>query len=103
MVSFTIYGIAPYEGSMKYRVLLTIGLLFSVGCGASFGQLQARAALDFDCPSGEISAKAVDGQTRLVSGCGKRAIYVATCTDRYEMNCTWMLNSEIRPVMTAAK
>jgi hypothetical protein len=62
-------------------------------------QLQTRAALDFNCQPAAISARFVDTQTRLATGCGKRAIYVETCSDRNRAVCAWMLNSEIKPAV----
>jgi hypothetical protein len=61
------------------RWLMTASLM-ARGCGATFEQLQARAALDLECQPAAISAHSVEGQTRVASGCGKQAIYVETCS-----------------------
>src|SRR5450432_4088226 len=74
------------------RWLMTASLM-APGCGATFEQLQARAALDLECQPAAISAHSVDGQTRVASGCGKQAIYVETCSGHNHSDCTWMLNS----------
>jgi len=81
---------------MKSRAVLTIGLLLSTACeaGSWFPQLQARAAVDFNCQSSEISGRGIANGTVIAGGCGKRAIYVLTCSGRY--NCVWLLNSPIR-------
>lgn len=85
---------------MKNQVGLAIGFLLSAACTESTSyarlQLQTRAALDFDFQADEISARAVDNGTVIARGCGKRAIYIRTCTDRYDAICVWMLNSPIR-------
>jgi hypothetical protein len=74
------------------RWLMTASLM-APGCGATFEQLQARAALDLECHPAAISAHSVDGQTRVASGCDKQAIYVETCSGHNHSDCTWMLNS----------
>jgi hypothetical protein len=84
-------------GRMKTKGLLTITLLLVSGCGATFEQLQARAAVDFGCHPAGISSQAIDGYTRIASGCGKQAVYVETCTSNNHSGCTWMLNSPIKP------
>jgi hypothetical protein len=42
------------------RWLMTASLMVP-GCGATFEQLQARAALDLECQPAAISAQSVDG------------------------------------------
>jgi hypothetical protein len=72
-----------------------LGSLFLAGCGATLPQLQTRAALDLDCHAEALSVRVVDPATRLVTGCGKQAIYVENFNNsRYP---AWLLNSEIRP------
>jgi len=89
---------------MKNRVALTIALLLSTACegGSWFPQLQARAALDFDCQPSAISARDVANGTVIAGGCGKRAIYVQTCSGRHGDNCVWLLNSPIRSTDNSA-
>lgn len=83
---------------MLDRRWVTIGLLATSGCGATFEQLQSRAALDLDCQPTAISAREVDRLTRVATGCGKQAIYVQTCVGKAEDSCTWLLNSEIKSI-----
>ncbi len=87
---------------MKSPVWLFLGLLVSAGCGATFEQLQTRAALDLNCQPTAISAREVDDRTRMAAGCGKQAIYIETCSDK-RVNCIWMLNSEIKPAVDPSK
>ena len=81
--------------------LLTIGVVLPAGCLATFEQLQARAAFDLDCPPASISARELDDRTQIATGCGKQAVYVQTCTNR-NSGCTWMLNSEVKPMEARA-
>ena len=86
---------------MKNRVVLTIGLLLSTACegvGIWIPALQARAALDFDCQSSKISAHEIANRTMIAGGCGRRAIYVQSCSGRYGYNCVWLLDSPIMSV-----
>lgn len=84
------------------RRWLMMGVLACGGCGATLEQLQNRAAVDLDCRPEAITGRELDGETTIASGCGKQAIYVETCTGRDRSNCTWMLNSPVRQVETAA-
>ncbi len=66
------------------------------GCGATLEQLQARAAFDLGCPKEQLSVVELDGQTRGVTGCGKKATYVESCRSAMNgapVDCTWVLNS----------
>ncbi len=83
---------------MKYGKWFVAASLLVGGCGASFEQLQTRAAADFNCQPGAISARELDSQTQVAYGCGKTATYIESCRGKKRSNCTWMLNSEIRPV-----
>ncbi len=87
---------------MNNRVILTIGLLLLTACEGElwFPQLQARAALDFDCQPSQISARDIANRTVIAGGCGKRAIFVLSCSGRY--NCMWLLNSPIRSADNSA-
>jgi len=53
-----------------------------------------RASLDFACePESLSSYPTVDYRTRLVRGCGQRAIYIWTCDSvSRASSCTWLLN-----------
>ena len=81
---------------MKRTWGMALALLAASACGATFEQLQSRAALDFNCQPTAISARRLDDLTLIAAGCGKQAVYVQTCTGKGESNCTWLLNSEIR-------
>jgi len=48
-------------------------------------------------PTGGVSAQSVDAQTRVASGCGKQAIYVESCSGNNHSDCTWILNSTVKP------
>jgi hypothetical protein len=87
---------------MKTQRWLAVTILATAGCGATFEQLQARAAIDLECQPQAISANALDDQTRIASGCGKQAVYVETCAGNNRANCTWMLNSPIKPAADIA-
>jgi hypothetical protein len=82
---------------MGLRGCLMVTLLTAPGCGATFEQLQARAALDLECQPTAISGRRVDDRTVVASGCGEQAIYVETCTSNNHSGCTWLLNSTIKP------
>ena len=59
---------------MELKRWLMVGVLTAPGCAATFEQLQARAALDFECQPAAISGRRVDDHTMVASGCGKQAI-----------------------------
>lgn len=82
---------------------LVITVAAVAGCGATLEQLQRRAAIDLDCPSEAISSNEVDSQTRIATGCGRRAVYVETCSNKNRTACTWMLNSPVRPASVQNK
>jgi hypothetical protein len=65
------------------------------GCGATIPQLRARASVDLSCQPESLQVKELDAATEIVTGCGKRAIYVHLFNNsRYP---TWLLNSSIEP------
>ena len=87
---------------MNARVFLVLVAMLGAGCGASKGQLLRRASVDLECSQGELQIAALDGRTRQVNGCGRRAMYVSSCTGPYHSaNCTWILNAAIEPVSGA--
>jgi len=92
-----------HGGAMSTKRWLMTASLMAPGCGATFEQLQARAALDLECQPAAISAQSVDGQTRVASGCGKQAIYVESCSGHNHSDCTWMLNSTVKPAAAPSK
>jgi hypothetical protein len=91
-------------------VLPLVGALFSlslVHCGAAtVEQLEKRASFDLDCPAEKIDIVEIDSSTMGVSGCGQRATYVESCDaapNNPARECTWVLNSETRPVKKKKK
>jgi len=88
---------------MMMHLALAIAAVGLAGCGATLDQLQSRAAIDLDCQPEAISSRELDSQTRIASGCGKRAVYVETCTGRNHSGCTWLLNSPVRPTSVERK
>jgi hypothetical protein len=82
---------------MRIQRVWVITVLIGAGCGASFEQLQSRAAFDLDCRPQSITAQMIDYETRVATGCGKQAVYVEHCTGNNHSGCTWMLNSPVRP------
>jgi hypothetical protein len=77
-----------------------VALLLFSSCGATLTQLKTRAALDLDCDSSRLQVDSLDVGTSVVTGCGKRAIYVEQFNNnRYP---AWLLNSDIRPVSGGA-
>jgi len=91
------------EVTMRIQFLLAITFLTVSSCGASFEQLQSRAAFDLDCQPHAITAQMIDYETRIASGCGKKAVYVEHCTGNNHSGCTWMLNSPVRPTSAGSK
>jgi hypothetical protein len=66
-----------------------------LGCGATQEQLVRRAAFDLNCSESQISVVELDDRSRGVSGCGKKAVYLESCTtqNRERSSCTWVLNT----------
>jgi hypothetical protein len=86
------------SGYVRSASLATIMLI--AGCVATLPQLHTRAALDLACAPENLRDEAIDAATRVVTGCGKRAVYVEMFNDsRYP---TWLLNSDIRTVDSPA-
>jgi hypothetical protein len=52
-------------------------------------QLKSRASFDFDCPKSSIRTVTIDDRTKGVTGCGRRAVYIQTCSP-----CTWVMNTD---------
>jgi hypothetical protein len=92
------------------EVLRAVGAMFSGGIvlaallactGASDDQLRARSAFDLQCPDSQLKITEIDDKTRGVTGCGQRVTYVESCdgpADSMARECTWVLNSDSRPV-----
>ncbi len=64
-----------------------------MGCGATLSQLRGRASVDLSCAPESLQLQALDGATQVVSGCGKRAVYVEQFNNARHP--TWLLNSNI--------
>jgi hypothetical protein len=81
---------------MKLSTLTALaGGLALMGCGATLPQLRTRASVDLACKPESLQLKELDGATQVVTGCGKRAVYVELFNDsRYP---TWLLNSSVEP------
>ena len=58
-------------------------------------RLLKRAALDLDCAGGPLITTTLDAKTRVVRGCGRRAIYVQLCDgpeNQLMRSCVWARN-----------
>lgn len=86
---------------MKLVILLLPLLFFICGCGASSAKLIKRAAFDLDCPVSNIEIVDLDGLSKGVKGCGKRATYVESCSvpSRAANTCTWVLNTNLEEII----
>jgi hypothetical protein len=63
------------------------------GCGATLPQLRRRASVDFACNAASLQVEKIDSATEIVTGCGRRAVYVQLFNNaRYP---TWLLNSNV--------
>jgi hypothetical protein len=72
------------------------GVAVTGGCATAAQQkdkLLKRAAFDLKCTKDELSVTKLDERTRGVRGCGRQATYVRSCSDDYNINCTWVMNS----------
>jgi hypothetical protein len=75
------------------RLAALAAALAFTGCGATLSQLRNRASVDLSCTPESLQVRPLDGATEIVTGCGKRAIYVQEFNNaRYP---TWLLNSKI--------
>jgi hypothetical protein len=81
--------------------MLPLGAAFvgALGCmptapGALGAQLQSRASYDLGCAPFALGIYPLDARTRLVTGCGRRLVYVEDCESiRGEATCTWKLDT----------
>lgn len=81
------------------RLLVGVTLLTASCASASQRQLLARASSDLRCNKGDLTVVELDAQTRGVSGCGKRQMYLESCNGRKDSpsrRCTWVSNSHAR-------
>lgn len=79
-----------------------LGLLVLVAaCGAPQKSNEAsavvkRATFELQCDRDKLKWTKFDERSYGVSGCGKRATYVATCSNpEIQDSCTWMLNGRV--------
>jgi hypothetical protein len=83
------------EAAMR-ETMMMCAVVMLTGCGATLEQLKTRAALDLDCTQAQLDVQKIDGGTRRVEGCGKRAIYVSIFNNSRDP--VWLLNSDVRDV-----
>jgi hypothetical protein len=77
------------------RITALVAAMAFTGCGATLPQLRTRASLDLSCTPESLQLQPLDGATEIVTGCGKRALYVQLFNNsRYP---TWLLNSNVEP------
>jgi hypothetical protein len=80
---------------MSRTMMMCVWLLIA-GC-ATVEQLRTRAAFDLQCPESQVRTYYIDHRTTGVTGCGKRATYITTCSDPDNaFTCTWALNAAVR-------
>jgi hypothetical protein len=77
------------------RVTMLAAVAAITGCGATLPQLRTRASVDLSCTPESLQLQPLDGATEIVTGCGKRAVYVQLFND--SRGSTWLLNSNIEP------
>jgi hypothetical protein len=82
--------------AMRNILIVTMSVVLGA-CGATESQLRSRAAFDFSCPQGQLQITEIDGRSKGVTGCGKRAVYVEQCKPNNASDCTWVLNTELTP------
>jgi hypothetical protein len=78
------------------RVALLAAAFGMSGCGATIPQLRTRASVDMSCTAESLHVQPLDDATQIVSGCGKRAVYVELFNNARAP--TWLLNSSIDDV-----
>jgi hypothetical protein len=88
-----LHSLKEDEMKSQLRVMALVAVVGLTGCGATLAQLQKRASVDLTCGPESIRMEEIDSATEVVTGCGKRAIYVQLFNNnRYP---TWLLNSNI--------
>ena len=89
--------------------LAGFGLLHLVvlagACAPVEGSLRKRAAFDLNCPVENLAVVDIDGATKGVVGCGRRAAYVNRCGPKQDPTsaddaCPWLINEDCRPPET---
>lgn len=76
------------------KILAASFVAFLSAC-AGVGPIAPRASFDLDCPEEKLAVTELDSDTYGVSGCGKRATYVKSCTVRNIVNTG---NGQVIPV-----
>ena len=57
-------------------------------------QLQQRAVYDLGCPAEQLGLSHVDARTKMVSGCGRRLVYVEDCAQMSgTILCSWRVDT----------
>lgn len=89
-------------GDARVLVVAAMALVGCVDQNATTSQLKKRSSVDLSCPWYEVGVRSIDARTRLVEGCGKRAIYVESCETcsagkygTFRCNCTWLWNGTV--------
>ena len=81
---------------LKLSRMTTLAAALAVtGCGATLPQLRTRASFDLSCTPGSLQLQPLDDATEVVTGCGKRALYVQLFNNNRHP--TWLLNSNVQP------
>ncbi len=71
----------------------------AIGCAsprpATLQQLHHRSVFDLGCASHQLKLHHIDQRTKVVTGCGRRLIYVHTCEGQGPKRgvCTWKLDT----------
>ena len=90
-----------YHHRMFLRFMAPALVLSLTACesGAELDNLRARSAFELHCPADSIQITNLDdsAETYGVSGCGQRAVYLWHCSDPYDLECKWVLNSASSP------
>jgi hypothetical protein len=82
---------------IPFRALVPLcSMLGVVGCArpepATAQQLRARAGFELGCPAEELELVQLDRSTGGVIGCGRRVVYVESCSSG--PSCTWSFDRE---------
>ena len=78
------------------RLMMLTASVAVMGCGATLSQLRTRASVDLSCAEQSLQLQPLDGATQVVTGCGKRAVYVEQFNNA--RNPTWLLNSSVEAI-----
>jgi hypothetical protein len=68
---------------------------------APMGDLTKRAVFDLNCPAESMRLFELGEDTFGVTGCGRQATYVASCSEQPgafgALSCKWLMNTVARP------